>query len=84
MTGPEILRVRAVAEDFGNRMGKPVSFIGQEAPDALLNDAAKARSLFGPPRISAEQVRVWLADWVARGGASLDKPTHFEVRDGKY
>ena len=26
----------------------------------------------------------WVADWVARGGASLGKPTHFETRDGKY
>ena len=23
-------------------------------------------------------------DWVRRGGASLDRPTHFEVRDGKF
>ena len=26
----------------------------------------------------------WTADWVARGGASLGKPTHYEARDGKY
>jgi hypothetical protein len=26
----------------------------------------------------------WVADWVARGGASLNKPTHFSTRDGKY
>jgi len=84
VTGPEILSVRAVAADFAKRMDKPVSFTGQEAPDALLNDASKARPLFGPPRVNAEQVQVWLSDWVARGGAALDKPTHFEVRDGKY
>ena len=26
----------------------------------------------------------WTADWVQRGGASLNKPTHYEARDGKY
>ena len=26
----------------------------------------------------------WTADWEQRGGASLGKPTHFEVRDGNY
>ena len=26
----------------------------------------------------------WIADWVRRGGASLGKPTHFRVRDGKF
>ena len=84
LTGPELLDVRTVAENFGRRMGKPVTFIGEPAPDALLNDASKARKLFGPPRVDAEQVQGWLADWIMRGGASLDKPTHFEVRDGKF
>jgi hypothetical protein len=26
----------------------------------------------------------WIADWVARGGPSLGKDTHFGTRDGKY
>jgi hypothetical protein len=26
----------------------------------------------------------WTADWIARGRESLDKPTHYEVRDGQY
>ena len=26
----------------------------------------------------------WAADWVARGLPTLDKPTHFEVRNGAY
>ena len=24
----------------------------------------------------------WIADWIARGGETLGKPTHFEDRDG--
>jgi hypothetical protein len=26
----------------------------------------------------------WTADWLRRGGASLGKPTHYEVRDGRF
>jgi hypothetical protein len=26
----------------------------------------------------------WVADWVAHDGASLGKPTKFEVRDGTF
>jgi hypothetical protein len=26
----------------------------------------------------------WTAAWARRGGRSLGKPTHFEVRDGQY
>jgi hypothetical protein len=26
----------------------------------------------------------WIAEWVQSGGASLGKPTHFEMREGKF
>lgn len=84
VTGPELLSVRTLAEDFARRMNKPVTFTGQEAQDALLNDASRTLQTFGPPRVPVEQVQAWTADWIRRGGSSLNKPTHFEVRDGKY
>jgi hypothetical protein len=31
-----------------------------------------------------ERLLGWIADWVMRGGPSLDKPTHFQVRDGRF
>jgi hypothetical protein len=26
----------------------------------------------------------WIGDWIRRGGPLLNKPTHFEVRDGRF
>jgi len=84
IAGPEILRVRDVCEEFGRLFGKPNEFVGQESPDALLNNAARSYELLGRPVVPAQQMIRWTADWVQRGGASLGKPTHFESRDGKF
>lgn len=84
VTGPERLGVREVAEQFGRLMGREVTFRGVESPDALLSDSARALARFGPPRFDAGQMIRWIVDWVRRGGQSLGKPTHFEVRDGLF
>lgn len=84
VTGPETLSVRALAERFGVLFGRTPVFVGAEAPTALLSNAAKAQDLFGPPRVSVDQVVEWTAQWVMQSGATLNKPTHFEVRDGNF
>jgi nucleoside-diphosphate-sugar epimerase len=84
IAGPEILSVRHLAEEFGRLLDKPVTFTGVEADDAFLSNARLSHQMYGYPRVSIAQIVAWIADWVRRGGASLGKPTHFEVRDGKY
>ena len=84
ITGAEILSVRKLADEFGARFGKAVTFEGAESGDALLNDSNKAFALFGKPPVSVGQMLDWIADWVARGGISLAKPTHFEERAGRF
>ena len=84
LTGPELLSVRTVAEEFGKRLGKDVRFEGKESGDALLSNAQKSYELFGWPRIHPHQMMDWIADWVKRGGTTLAKPTHFEERAGKF
>ena len=84
VTGPELLSVRDVCERLGRLMKTPVRFTGTESTTALLSDARCAQELMGYPRVSADQLIRWVADWVARGGKNLNKPTHFESRDGKY
>jgi hypothetical protein len=84
VAGPDELSVRATCEQLARLLGRAVSFTGQEARDALLSNGARGWNLFGRPFVGASQVIAWTADWVARGGASLDKPTHFESRDGRF
>jgi len=84
ITGPELLSVRRVAEEFGKLLKKPVRFDGEESSDALLSNAQAALQLFGVPKVSAEQMMIWIAEWVRRGGATLAKPTHFEDRAGRF
>ena len=83
-TGPEILSVRATALRLGELLERKVTFTGQEAPTALIANTRKAQQVFGAPTVSVEQMLAWTAAWVKQGGASLGKPTHFEVRDGKF
>jgi nucleoside-diphosphate-sugar epimerase len=84
VAGPEILSVRALAGEIGRRLGKPVRFKGREAETALLADAGRCRKLFGPPRVSVPEMTGWIVDWVAAGKPLLDKPTKFQVRNGRF
>ena len=84
VTGPETVSVRRVAEILGTLLDREPRFSGEEAPTALLNNAAKAAQIFGYPRVSLQQMLQWIAAWVQSDGATLDKPTHFETRDGNF
>jgi nucleoside-diphosphate-sugar epimerase len=84
VSGPQVVAVRDLAQEFGKRFGKKVSITGREASTAWLVDTRAAQKLLGPPRVPLAKMIDWQADWIARGGASLGKPTHFETRDGKY
>jgi len=84
ITGPELLSVRSIAEEFGKRLGKPARFEGTESGDALLSNARKSYELFGRPCVSTAQMIDWIADWVRKGETTLAKPTHFEERVGHF
>jgi nucleoside-diphosphate-sugar epimerase len=84
VAGPERLSVRQVAEEFGRLLGRGVHFVGAEAPDALLSDGRLGYQLLGRPPVAAEQLIRGIADWQRRGLPLLDKPTHFQTRDGKF
>jgi nucleoside-diphosphate-sugar epimerase len=83
VSGPP-LRICDVARQLGRRLGVEPAFTGREAPTAWLVDIAQAQALFGPPAVPLNTMLDWTADWVRRDMASLNKPTHYEARDGKY
>jgi nucleoside-diphosphate-sugar epimerase len=84
LSGPETASVRALAEAFGRHFNRQPVFAGKEAGTAWLVDSAEAQRLFGAPSVPLDTMIAWQADWIARGGASLGKDTHFDARDGKY
>ena len=85
VSGPETVSVRWLASRFAALLNTAApNFVGVEAPTALLNNAGRCHRLFGYPRVPLERMVEWVADWVARDGPTLSKPTHFEVRDGRF
>jgi nucleoside-diphosphate-sugar epimerase len=84
LTGPETLPVRYIAERFAANFNVQPVWQGVEAPNALISNAAKLQQLFGYPSVTPNDIIDWTADWIARGGPTLNKPTHFQTRDGKF
>jgi Nucleoside-diphosphate-sugar epimerases len=85
ITGPETLSVREIAEEFGRYLGVAPKFgLGPEGSTALLSNASQAHKLFGNPTVQPTELIEGTARWIQRGGAMLNKPTHFEARDGKF
>lgn len=84
ITGEETLSVHEVALKFGKLFGVTPEFTNVEAKTALLNNAEEAFKRFGYPKVSTEQIIGWIADWISEEKETLGKPTHYEVRDGKY
>ena len=84
VTGRPAVSVRWLAEQFGKRWGLAPSFSGTEADTALLSDASRMETMFGAPPVGIEAMIASVAEWVEGGGHSLNKPTHFTSREGRF
>jgi nucleoside-diphosphate-sugar epimerase len=84
VTGPETIFVRDAAAWFARRFGRDCRVVGEEGEAALLSDASACHRLLGPPSVSAEALMEMAAVWIESGGSQLNKPTHFEVADGRF
>jgi nucleoside-diphosphate-sugar epimerase len=84
VTGPETVSIRYLAHRFGELFGREPVLVGTEAPTALLSNAARAFALFGYPTVPLDLMIERVAHWAIKGGRTLHKPTHYDVRDGKF
>lgn len=84
VTGAERIAVREIAGWFGREFGRAARFVNAEGPAALLSDSSRCRSLLGEPQVPLSRLREWVAHWISIGGVLLNKPTHFEVADGRF
>ncbi|MBX3735038.1 MAG: NAD-dependent epimerase/dehydratase family protein [Verrucomicrobiae bacterium] len=80
----DILSVREVATELAGLLNRPVTFTGRESGSALLSNPTRMDSYFGPPPTPLAGVIRCTAAWIAAGGRVLNRPTRFEVRDGRY
>ena len=83
-TGPETISVRWLVHQFAARFGVEPKTTGEEAATALLSDTTLATQLFGYPSVPLGTMLDWVADWIANEREMLNKPTKFEVRDGRF
>ena len=84
VAGPETISIRSLAGQIGNLLGKEPQFLSQEAPSALLSDASRCIDLFGSPHTTLDQMVAMIVEWVSSGRRVLNKPTKYEIRDGKF
>jgi nucleoside-diphosphate-sugar epimerase len=81
---PEVFSVRDVAARFGELLGRAPQFAGSENPNALLCNSRPICAKLGEPATPLAPMMRWIAEWVQGNGCTWGKPTHFEVRDGRY
>jgi hypothetical protein len=84
VTGPQVLAVRDLAGKIGRHLDRKPIFTGEPEATALLSDASRSFEFFGRPSVSVDQMCEWTAHWIKQGGNILNKPTHFETRDGQF
>ncbi|MHC4560017.1 MAG: NAD-dependent epimerase/dehydratase family protein [Planctomycetota bacterium] len=84
VTGPDTIPIRRLTEQIANVLGRKPKFASQEAQSALLSNASYCFSRFGYPQTTLEQMVPMIVKWVASGKKILNKPTKYDVRNGKF
>ncbi|QRR00547.1 NAD-dependent epimerase/dehydratase family protein [Dyadobacter sandarakinus] len=84
VTGPETVPLRWLAQEFGRIFMIEPQFTGEEQSTALLSNAAEAFRLFGYPQTTLKQMIGITAQWLREGGQTINKPTHFQERKGRF
>jgi len=84
VTGPDTLLVRKISEQIGKELNIKPRFVSQKAPTALLSNAALCVGKFGRPKMELGEMIALIVKWVASGKTVLNKPTKYDIRNGKF
>ena len=84
VTGPDTVLVRQLAERIGQELNSKPKFTSREARTALLSNASFCSSMFGCPQTTLDEMVSLIAKWVASGKTVLNKPTKYDIRNGKF
>ena len=84
VTGQDTLLVRKLAEQIGKELKIKPRFVLQKAQTALLSNASLCISKFGTPQTELSEMISLIVKWVASGKTVLNKPTKYDVRNGKF
>lgn len=83
VTGP-VVPVREVAERVGRVAGMAPVFEGQESSDALTANVDTLNARLPYHALPLDTLCAWAVTWIKSNGRLLNKPTKFEVRDGRF
>lgn len=84
VTGPDTVPIPQLAELIGKELNKEPRFVSQEAQTALLSNASYCFNVFGYPKTTLEEMVSVIVKWVALGKKVLNKPTKYNIRNGKF
>ena len=84
VSGLKPVHVRDVAARMGELLTTSPIFEGTAPSTALILNCGRMAQTVGLPGTPLDRVMCWTADWLGRNGHTLDKPTHFNVRDGRF
>ncbi len=83
VTGP-MVQVREIAERIGRIAGVAPLFEGIESPDALVANIDRLAQMLPHNALPLDTLCAWAVTWIRNNGRLLNKPTRFEVRDGRF
>ncbi|NQT01687.1 MAG: epimerase [Planctomycetes bacterium] len=84
VTGPDTLLVRKLSEQIGKELKIKPRFVSQKAQTALLSNASLCISKFGHPQTELSEMVSLIVKWVASGKTVLNRPTKYDIRNGKF
>jgi len=84
VTGPGTVKIRELAAQIGRVLQQTPQVTGTEGTACLLSDATDCFREFGLPEMSLEEMVESIVSWVRADKPVLNKPTQYEVRNGRF